>query len=42
MLPNLLIALSLLLLLGVGVAALLLSGSRQESATMDNPEDEEM
>jgi len=41
MLHNLLIALSLLLLLGLGVAALFLSGSRQDSATMDHPEDEE-
>ncbi len=41
MLSSVLIALSLLLLLGVGVAALFLSGSRQDSATMDDPEDEE-
>ncbi len=41
MLSSVLIALSLLLLLVVGVAALFLSGNRQDSASMDNPEDKE-
>lgn len=41
MLFNILIALSLLLLLGIGVAALFLAGSSQETASADKQGDED-
>ena len=41
MLYGILIALSLLLLLGLGVAALFLAGESQDSASVDKMEDDE-
>jgi hypothetical protein len=41
MLSNILIAQSLLLLLGLGVAALFLAGGSQDSASADDEEDDE-
>jgi len=41
MLANILIAVSLLILLVVGVTALFLAGKRQKSASMERPENDE-